>query len=386
MAMIKCPVCGREISDKATVCIGCATPMSKILEAIQNNQPVKIPAENNFIGKDEDVFEWFHLTIVDKPRDVKIKLYNVSKMIEDDGFILYFEVENRANEARKIYLTDIKIDGEVVDEPTVFAGIVRANDEMCDLPVPFYGYSCDTCYDLEFNVRVDNCTDKPLLDEEQYGATVHFDFTTFNLEANTLLPNADFRDYQSGYLGCLATVFGGSSDSWLDVISLKFVENLGLCYQIDCTKEQIRNIFGQDVKYGYKFFFTQNMMMLLCTPYSIVHNGDASFVANLDKNYRVAQAEKEARGSGYIYHGMIYPNEPICPGDTWSMRLVENGQPCDFMCLEFVNVIDSYKLIANGDDTAEQIEQGKAMLNFLFADDIQICEWCREEIIKPYED
>ena len=32
MGLIKCPECGKEISDKADVCIGCGFPIKKHLE------------------------------------------------------------------------------------------------------------------------------------------------------------------------------------------------------------------------------------------------------------------------------------------------------------------------------------------------------------------
>ena len=32
MAMIKCPKCGKDISDKGTICPGCMTPMAEIME------------------------------------------------------------------------------------------------------------------------------------------------------------------------------------------------------------------------------------------------------------------------------------------------------------------------------------------------------------------
>ena len=37
MALIKCPECGKEISDKATCCIHCGCPMDYIVKQINDN-------------------------------------------------------------------------------------------------------------------------------------------------------------------------------------------------------------------------------------------------------------------------------------------------------------------------------------------------------------
>ncbi|MBE5878085.1 MAG: zinc ribbon domain-containing protein [Lachnospiraceae bacterium] len=41
MALIKCPECGREISDKATLCIGCGFPIKEYLEDARMSVPSK---------------------------------------------------------------------------------------------------------------------------------------------------------------------------------------------------------------------------------------------------------------------------------------------------------------------------------------------------------
>ena len=43
MALIKCPECGKEISDKADVCIGCGFPLSKIESFIQEKTVEPFP-------------------------------------------------------------------------------------------------------------------------------------------------------------------------------------------------------------------------------------------------------------------------------------------------------------------------------------------------------
>lgn len=41
MAIIRCPKCGREISDKGTVCPTCLTPMTEILALQKKQKPKK---------------------------------------------------------------------------------------------------------------------------------------------------------------------------------------------------------------------------------------------------------------------------------------------------------------------------------------------------------
>lgn len=42
MALIKCPECGKEISDKATVCVGCGFPIQEYIKE-ENSKPKEIP-------------------------------------------------------------------------------------------------------------------------------------------------------------------------------------------------------------------------------------------------------------------------------------------------------------------------------------------------------
>lgn len=46
MALIKCPECGKKISDKSTVCVHCGCPLSAI-ENISNNQHQNIIDNDN---------------------------------------------------------------------------------------------------------------------------------------------------------------------------------------------------------------------------------------------------------------------------------------------------------------------------------------------------
>lgn len=50
MAMIKCPECGRDISDKADVCVGCGFPIRKNINT-QQNQVAQNNAEFHGIYK-----------------------------------------------------------------------------------------------------------------------------------------------------------------------------------------------------------------------------------------------------------------------------------------------------------------------------------------------
>lgn len=45
MTMIKCSECGKEISDKASVCIGCGAPISTSPDAVSARRPA--PAFGN---------------------------------------------------------------------------------------------------------------------------------------------------------------------------------------------------------------------------------------------------------------------------------------------------------------------------------------------------
>ena len=45
MALIKCPECGKEISDKALACIHCCYPLSLLTVGKQNN--IKVKAKEN---------------------------------------------------------------------------------------------------------------------------------------------------------------------------------------------------------------------------------------------------------------------------------------------------------------------------------------------------
>ncbi|MBQ2295055.1 MAG: zinc ribbon domain-containing protein [Spirochaetales bacterium] len=46
MALIKCPECGKEISDKSEICIGCGYPIrefiSKLPRYVMTNPKIKI--------------------------------------------------------------------------------------------------------------------------------------------------------------------------------------------------------------------------------------------------------------------------------------------------------------------------------------------------------
>lgn len=42
MALIKCPECGKEISDKASACIHCGYPLQKLPESIESNISYKV--------------------------------------------------------------------------------------------------------------------------------------------------------------------------------------------------------------------------------------------------------------------------------------------------------------------------------------------------------
>ena len=51
MALIKCPECGKEISEYSSFCIGCGCPMKKIKELSRKAKKPKKKKENSPIPK-----------------------------------------------------------------------------------------------------------------------------------------------------------------------------------------------------------------------------------------------------------------------------------------------------------------------------------------------
>ena len=47
MALIKCPECGKEISDKATACVNCGCPLSAIIEQPTEAKTVSLEKDLN---------------------------------------------------------------------------------------------------------------------------------------------------------------------------------------------------------------------------------------------------------------------------------------------------------------------------------------------------
>ncbi len=37
MALIKCPECGKEISDKSEICVHCGYPLKNVMEEVEEN-------------------------------------------------------------------------------------------------------------------------------------------------------------------------------------------------------------------------------------------------------------------------------------------------------------------------------------------------------------
>ena len=48
MALITCPECGRQISDRASVCIGCGIPMEEIIRILNAKEK---PVQTNVIDR-----------------------------------------------------------------------------------------------------------------------------------------------------------------------------------------------------------------------------------------------------------------------------------------------------------------------------------------------
>jgi uncharacterized membrane protein YvbJ len=51
MALIKCPECDTEVSDKADKCLKCAYPINATSQNSANNQPVRVQGEGAFLQK-----------------------------------------------------------------------------------------------------------------------------------------------------------------------------------------------------------------------------------------------------------------------------------------------------------------------------------------------
>lgn len=63
MALIKCPECGKEISDKAKVCINCGCP----LEEVSTTGIVRIKMPNNIVEGLVGLFSSRRAVVQDKP-------------------------------------------------------------------------------------------------------------------------------------------------------------------------------------------------------------------------------------------------------------------------------------------------------------------------------
>ena len=94
MGLIKCPECGKEISDKADVCIGCGFPIKKHLEEQKKKEEIKNRLEEKFwcpscykqneIGADYCAFCGFRLTPYvqlpkEQPNEASVKKEDVVK-------------------------------------------------------------------------------------------------------------------------------------------------------------------------------------------------------------------------------------------------------------------------------------------------------------------
>ena len=64
MALIKCPECGKEISDKAKVCINCGCP----LEEVSTTGIVRIKMPNNIVEGLVGLFSSRRAVVQDKNR------------------------------------------------------------------------------------------------------------------------------------------------------------------------------------------------------------------------------------------------------------------------------------------------------------------------------
>ena len=102
MALIKCPECGKEISDKALSCPNCAFPMTEILKSVdkptvENDVDVAVGEENN--GEENAVAMTYNDTSSNVDESVKLEMENLlnkmSEKFEDDNFyytmsVLYY--------------------------------------------------------------------------------------------------------------------------------------------------------------------------------------------------------------------------------------------------------------------------------------------------------
>ena len=87
MALIKCPECGKEISEKATACINCGYPTSAIIE--QSIETKTVTLEDNFISKKNISSNTIHKYSKNKRKPVCISIII--------SIIISFLIKFRAN-------------------------------------------------------------------------------------------------------------------------------------------------------------------------------------------------------------------------------------------------------------------------------------------------
>lgn len=71
MALIKCPECGKQISDKATVCIGCGYPINK-----KNKNKISTKSDTKYDKKlQKEAMDYAFRKIIDKGGEIAMKEY-----------------------------------------------------------------------------------------------------------------------------------------------------------------------------------------------------------------------------------------------------------------------------------------------------------------------
>lgn len=113
MALIKCPECGKEVSDKAEACIRCGYPINKNNEVNENLQEELInPNIINVEGKDIDIIQVINL-VRQKEKIKAIKLLR---------------------EMSNLSLTDAK---DIIDK--IDKGSMIQNNKSSELTCPYCG-------------------------------------------------------------------------------------------------------------------------------------------------------------------------------------------------------------------------------------------------------
>lgn len=140
MALIKCPECNKEVSDKADVCIHCGYPLhDKSIASIINARSKKVilPSFKEYSNKKISVLKIVR-EITGKSLSDAVCLIEQDVPIIKDGISL-----NQANDiVEKFKKIDVKVEVFDSETPLVYISPLKDRDRIC----------CPKCGSLEYHV------------------------------------------------------------------------------------------------------------------------------------------------------------------------------------------------------------------------------------------